>query len=82
MVASLNLIGHAAIRREDLRSSYFATRQDYYHSIDLLMRLNSAIRRRLRGAALQTSERVHARGMLESWRKPTQIFGKGWTRSW
>jgi CHAT domain-containing protein/Tfp pilus assembly protein PilF len=70
MTAALDLIEslRGKVLRENLRSSYFATRQDYYHfSIDLLMRLS----RRHPGAgfeaaALQTSERVRARSLLES----------------
>jgi CHAT domain-containing protein/Tfp pilus assembly protein PilF len=70
MGAALDLIEslRGKVLQENLRSSYFATRQDYYHfSIDLLMRLS-----RLHpgagfeAAALQTSERVRARSLLES----------------
>ena len=70
MAAALDLIESLRGKdlREDLRSSYFASMRDYYQfSIDLLMKLS----RRHPGAgfeaaALQTSERVHARGLLES----------------
>jgi CHAT domain-containing protein/tetratricopeptide (TPR) repeat protein len=67
--AAVNIIEslRAKIGSQELRSSFFATVQDYYDSyIDILMRLH---RRQpdagYVGKALQASERVQARGLLE-----------------